>query len=206
MPLYKNVGIMASPPAMSTHSKKQHLPHDHPVHQNFEDGMAIINTTHYFFTLPNTLDDHTYIHLVQRNTCLYNLQDLDPEELAERMRIKKSRVRRRKRKRIRKEAEKVVQLKRELWLMHKRSQTESGIIGIVWWNREYWDTGMGMKRLRTLENGLKVKKEEPLTPLLHIKVKSPPMPCLNYPPSSLSSSCFCSIDPNDFVWSNSPSP
>ena len=39
--------------------------------------------------------------------------------------------------------------------MHKSSRTEGGQLGIVWWNREYWDVGMGLKRL-------KVKKEEPL--------------------------------------------
>ena len=60
------------------------------------------------------------------------------------------------------------------WLIHKRSQTEDGTMWIVWWNREYWDTGMGMKKLRTLENGLKVKKEETLTPSLWIKFESPP--------------------------------
>ena len=166
----------------------------------------IVNTAYYFFTLSNTLDDHTYVHQVQQDTCLYNLQDLEPEELTERKRIKKNQARRRKMQRIRERAEKLVQLKRELQLIHKQSRTESGTMGIVCWNWEYWDTGMGLKRLRTLENGQKVKKEEPLTPLFHIKVESPPTPCLHYPPSSLSSSHFCSIDPNDFKWSNSPTP
>ena len=129
-----------------------------------------------------------------------------PEELTERMRIKKNQVRRKKMQRIREKVEKLEQLKRELWLTHKWSQTESGTLGIVWWNQEYWDNRMGLKRLRKLENGMKVKKEEPLTPPLHIKVESPPIPCLHYPPSSMSSSCFHSIDPNDFVWSNSSSP
>ena len=204
--MYPIVEIMASPPAMNTHSKKQHLPHNHPIHQNVENGMAIINTAHYFFTLPNTLDNHMYVHLVQQDTCPYNLQDLDPEELTERMRIKKNQARRRKMRKIRKEAEKIVQLKRELWLMHKWSWTEDGIMGIIWWNQEYWDMGMGIKRLKMFQNGLKIKKEEPLTPLLHIKVKSPPTPSLQYPPSSLSSSHICSIDPNNFVWSNNQVP
>ena len=73
---------------------------------------------------------------------------------------------------------------------------EQGILG-----QQY-----GTQRLQKLENGLTVKKEEFLTPPLHIKIKSPPTPCLHYPPSSTSSSHFHSIDPNDFVWSNSPSP
>ena len=56
---------------------------------------------------------------------------------------------------------------------------------------EYWDE----------ELGLKVKKEEPWTPrLLNIKVKSPPTPNLQYPLKSPTtpSSCYCSLDPNDF--------
>ena len=101
---------------------------------------------------------------------------------------------------------KIVQLKRELQLMHKQSQTKSGMMGIIWWNMEYWDNGMGLKRLQKSENGLTVNKEEPSTPLLHVKVESPPTPCLHYPPSSMSSSHFHSIDPNDFAWSNSPTP
>ena len=110
--------------------------------------------------------------------------------------------------RIREEAEKLVQLKREFRLMHKHSHTEDGQQGIIWWNREYWDKGMGLKRLRKLENGLVITKEEPSTPLLNIKIESPPTPNLHYPPSSISSSRFHSIDPNDFEWlpRYSPSP
>ena len=104
---------------MDTCSKKQHLPHNHAIHQNFKNGMAIVNTAYYFFTLPNALDDHTYVHLVQQDTCLYDFQDLQPEELTGQKRIKKNQARRRKMRRIRERPEKVVQLKRELWLMHK---------------------------------------------------------------------------------------
>ena len=79
-------------------------------------------------------------------------------------------------KRIREHAEKIVQLKRELWLMHKRSRTESGQLGIKWWNMQYRNMALGLKRI-------KVKKEEPLMPSLQIKVESPPTPTLDYPPS-----------------------
>ena len=120
--------------------------------------MVILDMQYYFFTLPNTLDNHTYVHMVQRDTCLYDLQYLDPEELAEWMRKKKDLVRRRKMRRIREGAEKLVQLKRELRRMHKRSWTESGTLGIIWWNWEYWDNGMGLKRLQKLENRLTVKR------------------------------------------------
>ena len=125
------VDIMASPRTMNNCSQKQHLPYDHPVHQNFEDGMAILDTWYYFFTLPNTLHHHTHVHLVQWDTCLYDLQDLKPEKLAEWIRNKKNVARRRKKRRIRERVEKLVQLKKELRLMHKRSQTESGKQGIV---------------------------------------------------------------------------
>ena len=206
--MYPIVDIVASPPIMNTHSKKVHLPDDHPINQYFEDGMAILNTQYFFFTLPNCLDDDQYIHLLQRGTCLYDIQDLDPEDIAEWKRKKKNWLRKQKMQRIREAAAKLVLLKRELQLIHKRSRTESGQLGIVWWNREYWDSGMGLKRLRRLENGLQIKKEELMTPSLHIKIESPPSPCLHYPPSSMSSSRFCSIDPNNFEWSPqySPSP
>ena len=99
-------------------------------------------------------------------------------------------------KRMRIEAEKVVQLKRELRRVHKQSRTEAGVQGIIWWNQEYWDGGKGLKRI----GGVKVKKEEPLTPSLQIKVKPSPTPTLQYPPSHTSTSCFHSIYPNEFVW------
>ena len=110
---------MASSPTMDTCSKKQHLLHDHPIHQNFKNGMAIVNTAYYFFTFPNTLDNHTYVHLVQQDTCLYDLKDLKLEELAERKRIKKNQARSQKMRRIRERVEKLVQSKRELRLIHK---------------------------------------------------------------------------------------
>ena len=139
----------------------------------------------------------TYIHMVQQDTCLYNIQDLEPEEITDRMRIRKKQVRERRMRRIRWaaeiQAERVKWLKRELWIAHKRSRTEDGVLGIIWWNQEYWGTGFGVKRLG-------IKKEEPSTPSLEIKVKLPPTPPLTYPPSWTSSSWFRSIDPNDFVW------
>ena len=100
-------------------------------------------------------------------------------------------------KRMRIEAEKVVQLKRELRRVHKQSRTEAGVQGIIWWNQEYWDKGKGLKRI----DRVKVKKEEQLTPSLQIKVELSPTPTLQYPPSHTSTSRFHSIDPNKFVWS-----
>ena len=142
--MFPIVKIYASPPALNTHSQKQQHPLC-PHNQHVEDGMAILDTRYCFFTLPNTLDDDTYIHLIQRGTCLYDLQDLDPEELTDHKRRKKNWVRKRRIQRIREHAEKIVQLKRELQLMHKRSSTESGQLGIKWWNMEYRDMGLGLR-------------------------------------------------------------
>ena len=182
-----------TPPAMNTCSKKCLIPQiiDNLDGDDFFDG-------NNFFTLPNTLDDAMYVHIIQQDTCLWDIQDLDPDDIAERLRIKKKEATRRRMRRMRRTAEiqagKVKQLRRELWIAHKRSRTEDGELGIVWWNREYWGNGFGVKRLG-------IKKEEPLTPSLQIpKVEPPPTPPLTYPPSQTSSSIFRDIDPNDFVW------
>ena len=185
---------------MNTCSKKHQLPH--PADQLDEEKLLLDMGN--FFTLPNMLDNHTYVHIIQQDTCLYDIQDLDPEDIAERLRIKKKQADK-KRMRIRQEAEiqaaKVKRLRRELWIVHKNSRTEDGELGIVWWNREYWGTGFRVKRLG-------IKKEEPSTPLLAVKVEPPPTPPLTYPPLRTSSSIFRDIDPNKFVWSPvyAPSP
>ena len=161
---------------MNTCSKKHLIPHivDHLDGNDFFDG-------NNFFTLPNTLDDATYVHIIQQDTCLYDIQDLDPEDIAERLRIKKKQADKRRMRRMRRAVEiqagKVRRLRRELRIVHKRSRTEDGELGIVWWNREYWGNGFGVKRLG-------IKKEEPSTPSLLIpKVEPPPTPPLTYPPS-----------------------
>ena len=188
-----------SPPAMNTRSRKHLIPQ---IVDNL-DGNEFFDANN-FFTLPNTLDDASYVHIIQRDTCLFDIQDLDPADITERLRIKKKQADKRRMKRIRRaaeiQAEKVKRLRRELRHAHKRSRTEDGELGIVWWNREHWGTGFGVKRLG-------IKKEEPPTPIL-IKVDHPPTPPLTYPPSRTSTSRFRSIDPNDFIWSSvyRPSP
>ena len=103
-----------------------------------------------FFTLPNTLDDESFVHIIQQDTCLYDIQDLDPEDIAERLRIKKKQADKRRMMRMRWVAEiqagKVKRLRRELWIAHIGSRTEDGILGIVWGNQEYWGTGFRVKR------------------------------------------------------------
>ena len=111
---------------MNTRSKKCLALH--PTDQLNEENI-LINTGN-FFTLPNMLDDHTFVHIIQRDTCLYDILDLKPEDIAEWMRIKKKQVDKRRMKRIRHAAEiqagKVKRLRRELQIVHKRSRTEDG--------------------------------------------------------------------------------
>ena len=73
--------------------------------------------------------------------------------------------------RIRAKAVVLRKLKKKLRQVHKLSRTESGFPGIHWWHLKYWDEDLG----------LEVKKEEPLTPILKIKVESLPTLNLQYP-------------------------
>ena len=162
-----------SPPAMNTRSKKRLALHTAQV-----DDQKILVDTGNLFTLPNMLDDASYVHMIQRDTCLYDISDLEPEDIAERMRIKKKQADKRRMRRIRRTAEiqarKVKQLRRELRIAHKTSRTEDGKLGIVWWNREYWDDGKTVKRLT-------VKKEEPVSPICWGQDYNPKTPMLTYP-------------------------
>ena len=91
--------------------------------------------------------------------------------------------------RIREKAGVLKQLKKELRQVHKLSQMESGFPGIHWWHLKYWD------------NGLRIKKEEPSSPtIVNIQVTTPSTPDLLYPSRSPTtpSSCYRSLDPNDF--------
>ena len=74
-----------TPPAMNTHSKKR-LTARHALETN-EDQM-LINSQH-FFTLANMMDNDLYVHLIQRDTCLYDIPDLGPDDIDTRLRMKK---------------------------------------------------------------------------------------------------------------------
>ena len=147
-----------------------------------------IDSRQYFFTLPNTIDDNLFVHLVQQNTPLFDLQDLDHEDLANHKRAKRNLARARKLQRSTERVEKLVQLKRELI-----RKAELGESGLVWRNQEKQAPGVK-----------KIEKEEPLSPI--IKLETPPTPSLEYPPMPLSR--YQSKDPNEFVWSPryAPSP
>ena len=76
--------IVMTPPTMNTRSRKHLIPQIVDI----LDGDKFFNSNN-FFTLPNTLDDVTYVQIIQHDTCLYDIQDLDPEDIIERLRIKK---------------------------------------------------------------------------------------------------------------------
>ena len=86
---------------MNTRSKKRLAPH---TAKQVDDQKVLIDTGN-FFTLPNMLDNYTYVHMIQQDTCLYNISDLEPEDIAERMRIKKKQAAKRRMRRIRRTAE-----------------------------------------------------------------------------------------------------
>ena len=73
------VQIAYTAPSMNTRSKKRGIVID-PGHQ-LHFGEGLINSRHYSFTLPSTLDDNSFIHMVQVGTSLYDLQDLDQVDI-----------------------------------------------------------------------------------------------------------------------------
>ena len=187
------VQILYSLPSMNTRSQKKEALQN-PMEPQF--GHGDIDSRQYFFTLPNTIDDNSFVHLVQQDTTLFDLQDLDHEDLVNHKEGKRRLAESRALKRETKRLEKVVRLKRELI-----RKAELGELGPVWRNQER--RPKGVKR---------IKKEEPLSPI--IKIETPPTPTLQYPPTpphryeSMPLSRYQSIDLNNFIWSSryAPSP
>ena len=103
-----------TPPAMNTRSKKR-LTVRHALETNTD---KILLDSEHFFTLANMMDNDLYVHLIQRDTCLYDIQDLDPEDIDMRLRMKKKAAKKQQMQRIRWHAEiramEVKLLKREL--------------------------------------------------------------------------------------------
>ena len=182
-----------TPPALNTRSRKR-LTARHALETNKD---KILIDSEHFFTLANMMDDDSYVHLIQRDTCLYDIQDLNPEDIDTRLQMKRKATKKRWMQKIRQHAElraaEVKLLRREFWITHKKNRTENGEMGITWWNWEYWDEGKGVKRIL-------VKKEEPVTPIWWGQDYKPSTPMLTYP-SLTPTSWYQSMDPNDFVWS-----
>ena len=187
------VEIISTPPALNTRSKKRQTAR----HALETFGDKILLDSEHFFTLANQMDDESYVHMIVRDTCVYDIQDLDPVDIDTRLRMKKKAAKKRRMQRIRRHAElraaEVKLLRRELRIAHKKNRTEDGMLGITWWSRDYWDEGKGVKRLT-------VKKEEPVTPIWWGQDYKPSTPMLTYP-SLTPTSRYQSLDPNDFVWS-----
>ena len=187
------VQILYSAPSMNMRSKKK-ITQLNPMGPQFAQGD--IDSCQYFFTLPNTIDNNSFIHLVQQDTPLFDLQGLDHEDLVNHKRGKRNLAKARALKWERERKEKLVRLKRELI-----RKAELGESGLIWRNQE--KRPKGVKRM---------KKEELLFPI--IKIKTPPTPMLQYPPtpphhySLMPLSRYQSIDLKEFVWSPryAPSP
>ena len=140
------VQIIYTAPSMNTRSKKRNTLN--PAGPHFGHGK--INSQHYFFTLPNTIDDNLFVHLVQGNMSLLDLQDLDHQDILNHKEGKRRLAEKRALRQREKDLVKVVRLKRELL-----RKVELGESGLVWRNQER--RPRGVKR---------VKKEEPLSPII----------------------------------------
>ena len=173
MPIIVQIAYTA--PSMNTRSKKRGIVIDPGHEQQFSQGL--LNSQQYFFTLPNTLDDNSFIHMVQVGTPLYNLQDLDQADIDDHKRRKRRWAKLNAKKREKQRMEKVVRLKKELI---RKGELEE--LGLVWRNQE----------------------RRPKSP--NLKIETPPSPNLLYPPTpphryeSMPLSRYQSLDPNDFKW------
>ena len=74
------VQIAYTAPSMDTRSQKRDITLNPAQQLHFGEGL--IDSRLYFFTLPNTMDDNSFVHLVQSDTALFNLQDLDHADIA----------------------------------------------------------------------------------------------------------------------------
>ena len=127
------VHIIHSAPSMNTHSQKKNtLSAAGP-----QFGHGDIDLQKYFFALPNTLDDNSYVHLVQQETSLFDLQDLDHQDILIHKEAKTRLVEQRAIKRREKDLERVVRLKRELL-----RKALLGKLGLVWRNQEQRPKGI----------------------------------------------------------------
>ena len=150
------VDIVASPLTMNTHSKKWHHPNDYPSIKTSRMGWwysthgttSSLSPTTWMITITSTCYKVDQVYMTFRTSIL----KISPSGRGRRRILwEKGRWGGLERKQ-----KNWYKLKRELRLIHKWSHNKNGQLGIVWWNREYWDNRMGLKRLRILNNGLKV--------------------------------------------------
>ena len=154
------------------------------VEPNYKDNFDETDDILHYFALPNSLDNDTIVQVLQNDTTASQLTQYDDKMDKYWKEVKKSNIRRRQWRRIRKRAELLVQLKRELRQAYKLSKTEDGGNGIHWWpETEMW-------------KHLEVKEEEQSIPDLNIKVDELPTPNWLYPSDP---SCYTSLDLNNFM-------
>ena len=110
--MYPNVCINYSSPTMNTCSKKRAI---HAVTQDniIKHGVETDDTLH-FFMLPNTLDSKEIIQILQNDTHAYQLTQWGDGMLNYWKEQKRQRMRKRQWREMRKRAELLVRMKREL--------------------------------------------------------------------------------------------
>ena len=108
--MYPIVDIVCSSPAMNTCSRKWNIAIQDPMEYLDNDALNI----QYFFALPNTMDSHKIVQVIQSNTTSYDLQDLDKNDITEWRRVKVKNARAKQMRKIREKAGVLKKLKREL--------------------------------------------------------------------------------------------
>ena len=120
---------------MNAHYRKQNITIQNAMDHLDNNALNI----QYFFTLPNTMDNHKIVQVIQSDTTTYDLQDLDAGDIAEWRRVKSKNARAKWMKKIREKVVLLKKLKKELRKAHKWSRTESGFPGA---SGGTWSIGM----------------------------------------------------------------
>ena len=87
--MYPIVDILCSSLTMNTGSRKWNITIQNPIEHLDNEALNI----QYFFTLPNTMDNHEIVQVIQSNMTSYYLQDLAEGDIAECRRVKAKNVR-----------------------------------------------------------------------------------------------------------------
>ena len=82
---------------MNTRSKKRQTAR----HALETFGDKILLDSEHLFTLANMMDDESYVHMIVRDTCVYDIQDLNPVDIDTRLQMKKKAAKKRRMQRIR---------------------------------------------------------------------------------------------------------
>ena len=195
------VKINYTVPTLNMHSRKRAILQH--VHINLTQIVSEMDNILHHCALPNNINDNTVIRLLQNDTATYQLVYAGNKLVNAWKETKKEKVRKRKQRELRIRAEKLVKMKRELnrvlWQSHKLNKDGRGEL-LCWWPLvEEWEEVKREARIQKERQSipLTVKKEEPSSPKIPIKVEEPPTPQFLYPSQS---SRYISLDPNNFDW------